>query len=383
MGLKEDKYDVIVIGAGFYGCFVAIELSKQGKTVALLENEADIMQRASYNNQARIHQGYHYPRSVLTAFRSRFNFNRFAKEFNESVFSEFDMYYAIGKIASKVNANQFSVFCKRIGAPLQKASKQISSLFDPNLIEAVFKVREYAFDAVKLKKQIIISLDKEGVDIGLNCRALKIRQSDTLLKLDYTDKGKESRLISKYIFNCTYSSINQINDASNLKLVALKHELTEMAVVEMPEELVNFGFTVMDGPFFSIMPFPARGLHTLSHVRYTPHNYWQDDTDKAYFNPQQFINNNRFKIPPGNSYYVHMLKDAQRYIPALKDCRYIDSMWEIKTVLPQSEIDDSRPILFRRSDKLNNVISIMGGKIDNVFDIKERLKKLLDTEWSK
>ena len=26
----------------------------------------------------------------------------------------------------------------------------------------------------------------------------------------------------------------------------------------------------MCGPFFSAMPFPARGLHTLSHVRYTP-----------------------------------------------------------------------------------------------------------------
>ena len=30
----------------------------------------------------------------------------------------------------------------------------------------------------------------------------------------------------------------------------------------------------MCGPFFSLMPFPAAGLQTLSHVRYTPHFAW-------------------------------------------------------------------------------------------------------------
>ena len=29
--------------------------------------DADLMQRASYANQARVHNGYHYPRSLLTA----------------------------------------------------------------------------------------------------------------------------------------------------------------------------------------------------------------------------------------------------------------------------------------------------------------------------
>ena len=61
------------------------------------KKESDLMQRASYANQARIHQGYHYPRSVLTAVRSRVNFDKFIKEFSECVYSDFDKYYAIGK----------------------------------------------------------------------------------------------------------------------------------------------------------------------------------------------------------------------------------------------------------------------------------------------
>ncbi len=49
-----------------------------------------------------------------------------------------------------------------------------------------------------------------------------------------------------------------------------------MALMKMPPALNELGITVMDGPFFSLMPFPARSLHTLSHVRYTPHFSWQD-----------------------------------------------------------------------------------------------------------
>ena len=166
-------------------------------------------------------------------------------------------------------------------------------------------------------------------------------------------------------------------DKSSLSLVPLKHELTEMALVEMPSHLKHVGFTIMDGPFFSIMPFPARGLHSLSHVRYTPHHYWQDQQGLPYMNAHKY-----FRKSSPNSRHAHMLKDAERYIPELRRCRYVESLWEIKTVLPQSEFDDSRPILFKRSRALPNVISVMGGKIDNVFDIREKLHELLAAQQS-
>jgi hypothetical protein len=39
--------------------------------------------------------------------------------------------------------------------------------------------------------------------------------------------------------------------------------------------------------------------------------------------------------------------------------------------LPRSEVDDSRPILFKPLEDAPNVICILGGKIDNVFDIAD------------
>ena len=54
--------------------------------------------------------------------------------------------------------------------------------------------------------------------------------------------------------------------------------MTEMCIVDVPDELKKVGITVMCGPFFSIMPFPSKQAHSFSHVRYTPHYEWDDNT---------------------------------------------------------------------------------------------------------
>lgn len=69
-----------------------------------------------------------------------------------------------------------------------------------------------------------------------------------------------------------------------------------------------------------------------------------------------------------------MVRDAARYLPILNECRYVDSLWEIKTVLPRSERDDSRPILFQRHHGLTNLHCVLGAKIDNIFDLMEEMR---------
>ena len=76
---------------------------------------------------------------------------------------------------------------------------------------------------------------------------------------------------------------------------------------------------------------------------------------------------------------MHMVKDAQRYLPALAECRYIDSLWEVKTVLPRSEVDDSRPILYQAVQGAPGAVCVLGGKIDNIFDIREALAADLES----
>jgi len=116
-----------------------------------------------------------------------------------------------------------------------------------------------------------------------------------------------------------------------------------------------------------VMPFPARRLHSLSHVRYTPHAAWPEGVGA--YRPAYA----EMADPPRRSHYNWMVRDAARYLPLLNECRYEDSLWEIKTILPRSEGDDSRPILFQRDHGLANLHCVLGAKIDNIFDLLDEL----------
>lgn len=70
--MNRESYDKVIIGAGIYGMYAAKRiLTKNPKTkVLILEIENTYFCRASYINQARLHNGYHYPRSYSTAAKS-------------------------------------------------------------------------------------------------------------------------------------------------------------------------------------------------------------------------------------------------------------------------------------------------------------------------
>src|SRR6187402_885119 len=101
---SPERYDVAVVGGGFFGCELASHLALSSKRVCLLEQGDDLLKRASYVNQARVHNGYHYPRHLLTALRSHVNFAQFVAEYADCVVDSFDKYYAIARRFTKVNA---------------------------------------------------------------------------------------------------------------------------------------------------------------------------------------------------------------------------------------------------------------------------------------
>lgn len=69
--------DKIIIGAGLYGLYAAQKCGAAGQRVLVLERDPAPFMRATYINQARVHMGYHYPRSYSTAIKSAHYFQRF------------------------------------------------------------------------------------------------------------------------------------------------------------------------------------------------------------------------------------------------------------------------------------------------------------------
>lgn len=60
-------------------------------------------------------------------------------------------------------------------------------------------------------------------------------------------------------------------------------------------------------------------------------------------------------------------------LPTVLDAQYIDSLFEVRTVLLKSERDDGRPILFERHPGLPGCYSILGGMIDHIYDVLGKL----------
>ena len=143
MALSSSKAYTVVIGGGFYGVNIALHLAEKDRgQVILLEKENSLLSRASYHNQARVHNGYHYPRSFTTAYRSHINLQRFVNDWPSAVKKDFTKLYAIARNNSKVTAKQFVRFCKEIGVKLEP-SEDFSHLFNNRLIEQSFLVDEY------------------------------------------------------------------------------------------------------------------------------------------------------------------------------------------------------------------------------------------------
>jgi len=360
--------DAVIVGGGFYGCSIASYLGSRMKSVMLVEQESELFRHASYTNQARIHGGYHYPRSLHTAYRSRVNFHSFVKDYPECVADNFTAIYCVARQNSKVSPRQFERFCNVIGAPWKPARADAVKLFNPALIEAVYEVTEFAFNSDILRDCMRRKLDSAGVGVRLGTRVERVdaaRAGSGAGSRVYLSDGSE--IEARYVLNCTYAGLKRIAGLSEHCRTTVKLEITEMALIEPPPELRDLGITVMCGPFFSTMPFPPRSLHTLSHVRYTPHCSWVDsgpDSPDPYAAMRAYQRESR-------SY--HMLKDAQRYLPALGRAKIVDSIFEMKTLLMRNEIDDGRPILMERSESAEGIYSIMGGKIDNIYDVIERL----------
>ena len=87
-------YDKIIIGAGLYGSYAALFCGKRGENVLVLECDPTPFRRATYINQARVHQGYHYPRSISTALKSAGYFDKFVKDYGFCINQEFEKVYA-------------------------------------------------------------------------------------------------------------------------------------------------------------------------------------------------------------------------------------------------------------------------------------------------
>lgn len=370
------KYDKIILGAGLYGIYSALFCGKKGQSVLVLECDPTPFRRATYINQARVHQGYHYPRSISTAMKSAGYFERFNKDYGFCINREFNKVYATSSEYSWSNGKQFKKFCKAANIPCEELHPE--RFFKDRMCDGAFLTREYTYDAMILKDYLLEQIEPlKNVEIKYNVHLKNIEKLQDVYEL-YTEDGKTYQ--TGFLLNATYASTNQILDMLGFEKFGIKYELCEIILCEVNDNLKEYGFTVMDGPFFSIMPFGKTGLHSLTSVTFTPHTTSYEATpvfecqerSNGFCSPHHLGNCNDCIAKPETA-FPYMENLAKKYLRDDYQFQYKQSLFSMKPILMSSEIDDSRPTVIRTYSKNPTFVGVLSGKINTVYDLEEVL----------
>lgn len=364
------NYDKVIIGAGIFGLYAAQKCLEKGESVLVLEYDDIPFKRASWINQARVHNGYHYPRSFSTAIKSSFYFDRFTEDYKFSLLHDVKKIYAISKKFSYTNAMQFKKFCHAAAIPCEPI--RIEKYFKSSMCDGAFETLEYTFDAKMIGEYMLNKLlNSPNFTIQFNSRLHSITKKNTT----WTIVTNGSVIETPYVINASYASLNQILLKSGLEPFQMKYELCEVILCSVSDNIKNTGLTVMDGPFFSLMPFGKTGYSSLTAVGSTPHFFSQStlpefncQNNRIECSREQLANCNDCAFKPKTS-FVDMLTLAKNYLNDDIEIRYQKSLFSMKSLLLTSEIDDSRPTMIKLSHENPTFLSVFSGKINSIYDL--------------
>lgn len=323
-----NKYKIKIIGAGLFGCAIGYELHRAGHHITIIEQDSDIMQRASKINHNRLHLGYHYPRSIETAEQSLDGLISFFTNYKKAIVSHFPNYYMIAKNNSHINADEYIKFCDniKIDYTYEMPSK---SLINQDLIDLSVNTDETVFDYDILK-----SLVKDYV-------------KDINIKFNTVFKGNIDDC--DYLINTTYAGINKINRL--LGVLELKLKLQDVVIPYFKMKSKPFGVTIMDGPFCSVMP---KGKNPNEFLLYSVEH--------------SLVKNNNLDID-------NIYKQSEKYFPFLKNVKRL-GYWRTERALPINDNDERLSEIFTYKEH-PKIINVLSGKVSTCHKLGQEIKKMI------
>jgi hypothetical protein len=350
---------IAIIGAGFYGCSIALELVNDYTDIQidLYEKGKDIFKGAASNNQHRIHKGFHYPRSNETIDQILNNYQSFKDKYYDLISPVKDNYYLIEK-NSKVNLEDYINKYKSFGVPFREIDNfEIEPFVNTELIEGGISTTE---EVINLKKAY--EYFKERIMNSKNI-SLKLKKNITEIDGNKIDDEKYD-----FIINCTYNSPN-LGIVSKDKMLNLKYEICIIPIVDnfFKEDVC---ITIMDGKYVSAYQ-NGLGDITLSSVSYTP--YFRT----VYY--KEFITKLRrdliYKDLMLKSDIHKLLNHCSEYFKGVNNSTPIKELYLSPKVKLREDINDLRTTSIVRD---GCVISVLCGKISSIVSTYELVKREID-----
>lgn len=323
-----------VIGAGWYGCHLAVALIADGHTVEVHESGDQIFCGASGKIPARLHGGAHYPRSHQT----RQACQRHTEEFMR----------AYGFLTRGVPVNLYAVAAHESLVDFDQYKATLRGEFD---FIPVYDPGEFGLQNVE---GAILTGERH---ILANAAATHF----AALLGDHVKLNVPLGYVDDPAFDLTIDATFCANSHAGVD----RYEPCLVLLLEGPSDRA---VTIMDGPFPSLYPWDEdQGLCSLSSAKWTPFSKEIRTYDEAYF----LLDN----LAP---WEVHergtaMIESMRHFYPAIDDYRVADHMLSIRA-MPLSGAD-TRLVDVRRDGE--RLLRVRAGKIDAVLDAERMVKELI------
>lgn len=311
-----------VVGAGFYGAYIALKLADKGHRVIVFDPE-DSTQSATLHCQARLHSGMFYVRSLTDLKSCARNFTKFFKLFKPYIYTGFNSYYLIDK-DSEVSFDAYKQICKDNNLSVKEVSLDY---VNKHSIQGILKANEF-------------SIDTEGLLFNLRDKC-KNHPNIEWVQDRVTSVNQEVMIItSDRVFRvdtCILASYG--NNFKFLKSLgySIDHITYPLPVLKFKDNLPKDCHAVVDGDFWSSIVKQDYKLLT-SKVSIYESTYG----DKC----------------------IDLMKE---YIPEL-EVKILDISLAKKVVMKGTRE--------AQITKYGNIYAVFSGKLTNIFDIINQIEDL-------
>lgn len=346
--IKSKRYlrkKIAIIGAGWFGCYIAYDLISSGYNVDIFEKENKIFKGASGFNQNRLHRGFHYPRSYKTIKESKTGYSKFIKKFPGLVQKINKNLYLIAK--DKKNLIDFDIYkqiLKSNGLNFKIEKKEYGLRNFSGIISCDEKL-------INTKKAIKFFFNKISKNIKFNHNVKKIIKEDDQFIIN---KSKYD-----YIINCSWQT------SFPEKKIRYTYEAC-LFFLYICKENNHPAITIMDGPFITLYPQDKKKftLYSVKHTRLKKFSKFN--------NCLRFLNKIKEKKFI-NKYKLKHEEQIKKYYPNFsKKFKFLKPIITYRTIVDNANAERSSKILYK--DKFINLLS---GKIDHIFECSDDIKKCL------
>lgn len=324
-----------VLGGGVYGCQIAVGLVNDGHDVELHEIAPRLFAGASGSSPARLHRGFHYPRSRLTRAACQDHHAEFMAVYGDLTRHVPINIYAIAEHDSIID----------YGTYVQVLKGEVEFV---QIRPADFGLEHVEGAILTGERHIVIDEARRYFEKKLEGRVRYCRAPGVV-----DDPG----------FGITIDATFCANDAEAID----RYEPCVTALLEGP---VDTAVTIMDGPKFgSIYPWnEQQGLSSLTNAGLTP----LSKTCRTYAEAKALLDSTGHAQICART--RQMLDEMAYFWPAAKErYRIVDEKLSIRA-MPRSGADARLVDVVRVGER---ALRVRAGKIDAIFHAERLVKEMI------